>query len=143
MKKSDKTFKFELVTPDIIVVSGDVAMALLQGDEGEFGVLPDHSSLLAGINPGIITIHSNRGDVKKFYTSSGFADVNETNCSVLVEKVEDLDELDENDLRLKLREYRAKAKGHVLEADEMKEVMSEILHLETIIRAKKSKNKSN
>jgi F-type H+-transporting ATPase subunit epsilon len=40
------TLQLEVVTPDKTVVSAEVEMAVCPGVEGEFGVLPQHVSMM-------------------------------------------------------------------------------------------------
>ena len=136
-----ETFEFELITPDRIVAYGKAAMILMQGELGEFGVLPKHSSMLSKVYPGIVTVIYNKSEYKKLFISSGFADVNETNCSVLVENAIDLDNVSNDELQIELRSLRAKAKGVHLSEKETEELMIEILYAEMKIRAKHTKSK--
>ena len=42
-----ETFKFELVSPERLLVSADVAEVLVPGSEGDFTVLPRHAPVIA------------------------------------------------------------------------------------------------
>jgi len=136
---TEKTFKFDLVTPDRVVASGNVALALLQGVNGEFGVLPNHSSMLSEIYTGIVTIISNKGDYKKFFTSSGFADINEVSCSILVEEAIDLDTLSNDVLQAELTSLKEKANDLSLNEEDSRNLNEKIFIAETKIRAKSEK----
>jgi len=48
----EKTFFFELITPDKNLISDDFEMVVVPGEEGDFGVLPHHSNLISQIRPG-------------------------------------------------------------------------------------------
>ncbi|MGP1485254.1 MAG: ATP synthase F1 subunit epsilon [Campylobacter sp.] len=52
----------EIVTPDGLIFSNNVKSVVLPGNEGEFGVLPGHASLVSLLREGIIEIES---DLKK------------------------------------------------------------------------------
>ncbi|MGH7006821.1 MAG: F0F1 ATP synthase subunit epsilon, partial [Stellaceae bacterium] len=41
------TVKFELVSPEKLLLSEDVAMVVVPGGEGDFGVLPGHALLIS------------------------------------------------------------------------------------------------
>ena len=51
------TVEFELVSPAKLLVSEPVEMAVVPGAEGDIGVLPGHSPLIATVRPGIIDNH--------------------------------------------------------------------------------------
>lgn len=48
--------QLEIVTPQGQVFSNDVSSVVLPGSEGEFGVLPNHASLITLLKAGIIDI---------------------------------------------------------------------------------------
>jgi len=80
------TVQFELVSPERLLVSEAVEMVVVPGTEGNFGVLPEHSPLLSTIRPGVIDIY-NKGEItNRIFVAGGFADVNETSCTVLAEE---------------------------------------------------------
>lgn len=99
---TSKTFQFELVSPDKIVVSTDVVMATIPGEEGEFGVLAGHAPLLSGVRAGVVRLVMPDGSERKIFVSGGFADVNGSICSVLAEEAVNVEDLDRNDVRLRL-----------------------------------------
>ena len=46
------TIDFELVSPDRLVKSQPVEMVVVPGADGDLGVLPGHSPLIAEVRPG-------------------------------------------------------------------------------------------
>ena len=50
------TIKLSIVTPTGSIFNGDVKTVTLPGKEGEFGVLPGHSSLVSTLSVGVIVI---------------------------------------------------------------------------------------
>ena len=89
-----KSFKFDLVTPDRIVVSENSSMVVIPGNLGDFGVLTDHSPMISSLRPGVVTVHIAAGGVRKVFISGGFADVNNNICSVLAEEAFNVEDLD-------------------------------------------------
>ena len=81
------TLQLEVVTPDKTVVSAEVEMAVCPGVEGEFGVLPQHVSMLSALKIGDLRYRVNGKDENVFF-SGGFADVNNNVLSVLAESAE-------------------------------------------------------
>ena len=68
-----KTFQFELVSPEKVLVSEQVALVEIPGETGNFGVLADHAPLLSSIRPGIVTVTGADGVVKKIFVAGGLA----------------------------------------------------------------------
>lgn len=90
-----QTINFELVSPEAKLVSEPVHMAVIPGDEGEFGVLAGHSSLVASLKPGVVELRQEEGgDVRKIFIAGGFADVTAAQCTVLAEEAVNVSDLD-------------------------------------------------
>jgi len=88
-------FHFELVSPERKIMSEEVAMVTIPGEEGDFGVLAGHSPLLSSIRPGVITINRESNDnPKRYFVAGGFADVTQAQCTVLAEDATDLSLVD-------------------------------------------------
>ena len=81
------TLQLEVVTPDKTVVSAEVEMAVCPGVEGEFGVLPQHVSMLSALKIGDLRYRVNGKD-ENVFISGGFADMNNNVLSVLAESAE-------------------------------------------------------
>lgn len=79
-----QTIKFELVSPERILMSEDVEHVVLPGSEGELGVLPGHSPAVVTLKPGMITVISGSGS-RKLFVKGGFAEVNPETLTVLAE----------------------------------------------------------
>ncbi len=79
------TFKFELVSPERLILSVDADQVDLPGSEGDFGVLAGHAPFLTTLKTGIITVKAG-GVSSRIYVRGGFADVNVSGLSVLAEK---------------------------------------------------------
>lgn len=103
---TNKTFQFELVSPEQILASEEAVMVIVPGEEGEFGVLADHAPLLSSMRPGVVSVTSPEGTVRKIFVSGGFADVDGKQCSVLAEEAVNVDELNADKLREKLTDLK-------------------------------------
>lgn len=91
------TFKFELVSPERVLMSVDAEQVIVPGSEGEFTVLPDHAPVITTLCPG--TIHATMPDGKKgIYVRSGFAEVTGDSLTVLAERAFIVDEVDPRQL---------------------------------------------
>ena len=79
------TFKFELVSPERLILSTDADQVDLPGSEGDFGVLAGHAPFLTTLKTVIVTVKIG-GVSSRIYVRGGFADVNAAGLSVLAEK---------------------------------------------------------
>ncbi len=53
--------KFELVTPDRLVMSDDVYMVVVPGTEGESGILAGHAPYMTTLRDGDIAVYRTQG----------------------------------------------------------------------------------
>lgn len=100
---TDKTFQFELVSPERVLVSEQARMVVVPGDDGDFGVLAGHTPLLSSIRPGVVTVTAPSGEQRRIFVAGGFADVNGAVCSVLAEDAADVKDLDRAELEEQLK----------------------------------------
>ena len=89
----DRKFEFELVSPERLLLSEPVDMAVIPGSEGDFGALPRHAPMITGVRPGVIEVHENGKVEKRIFVAGGFAEVNETRVTVLAEEAIPVSEL--------------------------------------------------
>jgi len=83
-----------VVTPDKQVVSQAVDYVSAPGVEGEFGVLPNHVSLLSALAIG--TLRFNAGGKSHYvFISGGFAEVSNNTVTVLAEAAELAEDIDQ------------------------------------------------
>ena len=86
-------FKFELVSPERLLVSDEVEQVLVPGAEGDMTVLAHHAPVLTTLRPGLLDIGFPGGRSQRFFIRGGFAEVNPAGLTVLAETAIDLDEL--------------------------------------------------
>ena len=88
-------FKFELVSPERLLVSGNVEQVIVPGSEGEMTVLAHHAPLLTTLRPGLLDIgFPGGGEHQRYFVRGGFAEVSPGGLTVLAETAIDLVELD-------------------------------------------------
>jgi F-type H+-transporting ATPase subunit epsilon len=83
------TFKFELVSPERILISADVDEVIVPGMEGQFTVLPGHAPVISTLRPGILDarIEDRR---QRVFVRGGFAEVSPERLTVLAQHMIDL-----------------------------------------------------
>jgi F-type H+-transporting ATPase subunit epsilon len=87
------TFQLEIVTPEKLVVKDNAEEAQIPAITGYIGVLPGHAPLITELGAGEISYRSG-GQVHRFATAWGFAEVLPDKVTVLAETVERADEID-------------------------------------------------
>lgn len=85
------TLKLSIVTPNGSIFDGEVKSVVLPGIDGEFGVIPDHSSLVTTLDVGVIEITNTNATIDAIAINWGHAKVNETSVDVLVDGAVSLD----------------------------------------------------
>ena len=81
-----------IISPEEEIFSGDVEMIVLPGEEGDFSAMFEHAPLITYLRPGKIEIFSN--DKKSYFVSGGFVKVNENKCTVMVEYIKNIGQID-------------------------------------------------
>jgi F-type H+-transporting ATPase subunit epsilon len=78
--------RFELVTPERLVIAEEVHMVVVPGSEGEFGVMAGHAPFMATLRDGDLAVYRSAGGApERIPVSGGFAEVSERGLTVLAE----------------------------------------------------------
>ena len=101
------TVEFELVSPQRLLKSEPVEMVVVPGAEGDFGVLPGHSLLIATVRPGVIDIHSGGQVAERIFVAGGFAEVSKERCTVLAEEAVLVSDIVRNEAEQRLEDAKA------------------------------------
>ncbi len=87
------TFHFDLVSPERVLLSGDVEQVDVPGSEGYFGVMAGHAPLITTLRPGILTIKRAGGE-DRIVVLGGFAEVSPSGLTVLADVAASVEEFD-------------------------------------------------
>ncbi len=101
-----KTIEFELVSPERLLKSEPVEMVVVPGTEGDVGVLPGHSLLIAAVRPGVIDIHEGGQVSESIFVAGGFAEVSPERCTVLAEEAVPVAEIDRAEAEKRLEDAK-------------------------------------
>ncbi len=103
--------QFELVSPEKLLLSEAVAMVVVPGGEGNFGVLPGHSLLISTVRPGVIDVYADEQSAitERIFVSGGFAEVTPERCTVLADEAMPMASLDRVDVDQQLKSLEAAA----------------------------------
>ncbi|MET0406856.1 MAG: F0F1 ATP synthase subunit epsilon [Hyphomicrobium sp.] len=86
------TFRFELVSPERVLLAIDADQVVVPGDDGDFAVLAGHAPVISTLRPGVLDVTA--GSVhKRLFVKSGFAEVDPSRLTVLAERAYDVEEL--------------------------------------------------
>lgn len=87
-------FALEVVTPERVAYSGQVASLQAPGSEGSFGVLAGHIPLLTSLQIGRLRFVEEDGNEVQMAISGGFVEVGREQVAVLAETAERVEEID-------------------------------------------------
>jgi F-type H+-transporting ATPase subunit epsilon len=89
-----ETFKFELVTPERVLLSEDVSQVVVPGTEGDFTVLAGHAPVISTIRPGVIAASVGDGRSVRLFVKGGFAEVDQNRLTVLAQRALEVEAMD-------------------------------------------------
>lgn len=87
------TFQFDLVSPEKLLLSGEVEQVDVPGSEGYFGVLAGHAPMVTSLRPGILSIKRDGGEMK-IVILGGFAEVSPAGLTVLADTAAAIEDFD-------------------------------------------------
>ncbi len=112
--------KLEIVTPEGRAYQDDVDMVVLPGSEGELGIYPAHVPLMTQLAPGEVRIFKD-GKQTELVVGSGFAEITQTQVSVLTDSAMEDESIDENVAEEAIKRAEAALKDKSLAAEELAE----------------------
>jgi F-type H+-transporting ATPase subunit epsilon len=98
-----EAFKFELVSPEKLVLSADVDSVVVPGTDGELTVLARHAPMMTTIRPGVVAVKG-AGLDKRIFVPGGFAEMGAQGLTILAEQAFALDELDRAKLEQSIKD---------------------------------------
>ncbi len=126
--------EFELVSPERLLLSEEVEMVVVPGEEGDFGVLIRHSPMISTLRPGVIQVHEGGAVKESIFVAGGFAEVTPARCTVLAEEAIAVGEIDRPATEQRLSD----ARDDLLDAkDDLEKALAEkqIAVAEAMLRA--------
>ena len=103
---SDQRLTLELVTPEKVAWSAPADFVVLPAHEGEMGVLPGHQPFLVQLSEGEVRV-TDKGQVRRFAVSGGFAEVKDDTVSLFAETAEMAESIDAERARQAIERARA------------------------------------
>lgn len=139
------TIKFEIVTPERVVLKEEVTQVTAPTRDGEITVLPNHIPLVASLMPGVIEVKRPDGKAEIIYTSGGFIEVLRDKVVILADTAEraaeiDLARAEEARQRAEQLKKEAKSKEEVDFTALATKIEKELARTRAVKRWKKLKN---
>ena len=100
------SFKFELVSPERLLVSEDVRSVVVPGSEGELTALPGHAPLMTVLRPGVVVVESESGEKQDYVVFGGFADILPGGCTLLAESAFPIKDIDRTEFERRIEATR-------------------------------------
>lgn len=118
-----EAYKFELVSPERLLVSELVESVVIPGTEGEMTVMANHAPVMATIKPGIVTVKPVSGPEQRYVVFGGFADILPDVCTLLAESAVLAVDVTKDDLARRIQHAKddladAKSDEHRTKAEE-------------------------
>ncbi len=98
------TIKLSIVTPNGEIFNNEVKSVTLPGKEGEFGVLPNHASLVSALMVGVIEIEKKNASKEAVAINWGHVKVSENSVDILVDGAVALSAGNDSETSEKLKE---------------------------------------
>lgn len=89
-------FRFELVTPERLLIDKPAAHVVVPGEEGDFGVLPEHAPVISTLRPGCIELYESEAAEpdERWFVKRGFAEAGPDRLVILAEDCIDPESVD-------------------------------------------------
>ncbi len=101
------TFQLELVSPEKLLLSRAVEMAVLPAAEGEMGVLPGHAPMIVTLRGGVIAVTEGGQITERLFVAGGFAEVTPDRCTVLADEATPVRQLSKAAAEARLKDAEA------------------------------------
>lgn len=137
-----KLIKFQIVTPERMVLEENIRQVSVPTKDGEITVLPEHIPLVAGLLPGVVEIKTEKGETEIMAISGGFIEVQKDKVVILADTAERGHEIDlarAEEARRRAEDLKEKAE-HGQFADISAKIEKELARTKAVKRWKKIKN---
>lgn len=101
-----QTFKFELVSPERLLVSAEVEAVMAPASEGDMTVMANHAPVMTAVRPGVVAVRLAGGREDRYVVFGGFADVTPSTFTLLAEQATAVAEIDRAALARRIQDAR-------------------------------------
>lgn len=134
------TFKFELVSPERILFSGEVVSVIVPSVEGELTVLAGHAPLVATLKCGIVLVQTDGGHGKEFFVNGGLVEINRSSTTILAEQARFIEDIDAAvlDAEILTAETRLAGSGDEAEKKRLHDVLVQLREFKGVFEQRKA-----
>jgi F-type H+-transporting ATPase subunit epsilon len=97
----------EIVSPERLLLSRPVDMAVIPASEGEMGVLAGHAPMIVLLRGGTIRLYEGNQVTARLYVAGGFAEITPERCTVLANEAVPVAEVSREEGERRLRDAEA------------------------------------
>lgn len=123
--------QIRIINPSDVLLDQRAALVTMPGIEGEFGVLPMHAPLIAGLKPGLVKITSAVCNLK-YFVWGGIARVTNSGVDIITEFAMDLANVNKNIIFEKISVLKANIIDES-EVDKQRQLKEELLKLDSLL----------
>lgn len=129
------SIKLEIISPEAVILSKQVEMAVLPASEGDIAAMEGHVPMIFLLRGGIISLYEGDKVTDSFFVEGGFAEMQETQCTVLANNIRKLSELsaEEGYKRLTELEQSFKEAANGNDVEKQRDLVDEIQCAQLII----------
>ncbi len=134
------TFKFELVSPERILFSGEIVSVIIPSVEGEMTVLAGHAPLVATLKTGVLLVQTSESNGKEFFVNGGLVEVNQSSTTVLAEQARFLEDVDASVLEAEILTVETRIEGAHTEEDKkrLRETLVQLREFKHVFEGRKA-----
>lgn len=130
------SFQLELVSPEKLLLSRAVEMAVIPAAEGEMGVLAGHAPMIVALRGGVISVREGGQVTEQLFVAGGFAEVAPDRVTILADEATPLASLSKSEAEVRLREAEAALSAATNETPEKREAaMARVLSARAMVEA--------
>ncbi len=94
--------KVEIVSPEKILVSKSVDMAVVPSVEGDLAAMEQHAPMIVLLRGGVVSLYEGDEVTDQLYVAGGFAEITADRCTVLADDAVPPGEIDRGDAEKRL-----------------------------------------
>lgn len=128
----------KIITPAKMVFQAEAKIVTLAGEEGVFGVLPNHAPFLASLNPGVAVIarSNDQGEVK-YFIDGGVAEImlddKGSAVNIVTEFAHELTSSSKQFVLAKIADYNKMLNDAAVSATKMSQIKHELQKYEALL----------
>lgn len=127
-------FQLELVSPEKLLLSRAVEMAVIPAAEGEMGVLAGHAPMIVALRGGVISVREGGQLTEQLFVAGGFAEVAPDRVTILADEATPVASLSKSDAERRLNEAEAALAAAANDAPEKREAaMARVLSARVMV----------